>query len=115
MAAKAQSTPEGITIGNETNGTDLRQMCKYGSNCYQKNPMHHQKFRHPVQETCDTIAKPNRLQEGSNQKENMDENKRSNSNIEGNEKTTMQYPSPKKAKLLVEKNTDSQVNTLEIF
>lgn len=29
---------------------DYRQMCKYGVNCYQKNPMHHQKFKHPSKE-----------------------------------------------------------------
>ena len=22
-------------------------MCKYGEKCFQKNPMHHEKFRHP--------------------------------------------------------------------
>lgn len=26
---------------------DLRPLCKYGVNCYQKNPQHHLKFRHP--------------------------------------------------------------------
>jgi len=26
---------------------DGRQMCKYGEECYQKNPMHTEKFRHP--------------------------------------------------------------------
>ena len=26
---------------------DGRQMCKYGNECYQKNPMHIEKFRHP--------------------------------------------------------------------
>ena len=29
---------------------DYRQMCKYGTDCYQKNPMHHQKFKHPSTE-----------------------------------------------------------------
>lgn len=27
--------------------TDHRQLCRYGAECYQKNPMHHEKFRHP--------------------------------------------------------------------
>lgn len=26
---------------------DNRQMCKYGVQCYQKNPMHTEKFKHP--------------------------------------------------------------------
>jgi len=52
-------TPTGIIIGTATKAdsvgggekkTDYRQMCKYGINCYQKNPMHHQKFRHPEKE-----------------------------------------------------------------
>jgi len=41
------ATPEGIILGSEDKAKDVRQMCKYGENCYQKNPMHHQKFRHP--------------------------------------------------------------------
>lgn len=43
-------TPTGLAIGQSEGdkaGPDYRQMCKYGLNCYQKNPMHHQKFKHP--------------------------------------------------------------------
>ena len=29
---------------------DNRQMCKYGAGCYQKNPMHLEKFKHPEKE-----------------------------------------------------------------
>jgi hypothetical protein len=29
---------------------DNRQMCKYGAQCYQKNPMHTEKFKHPEKE-----------------------------------------------------------------
>lgn len=39
-------TPQAIKLGSEV-GKDYRQACKYGEDCYQKNPMHHQKFRHP--------------------------------------------------------------------
>ena len=26
---------------------DKRKVCKYGSRCYQKNPDHHKKYKHP--------------------------------------------------------------------
>lgn len=26
---------------------DSRTACKYGTKCYQKNPMHHKKYKHP--------------------------------------------------------------------
>ena len=29
---------------------DHRQMCKYSTDCYQKNPMHQEKFKHPPKE-----------------------------------------------------------------
>ena len=29
---------------------DNRQMCKYSAGCYQKNPMHLEKFKHPEKE-----------------------------------------------------------------
>ena len=29
--------------------------CRYGKDCYQKNPMHHQKFRHPKDNDTDTL------------------------------------------------------------
>jgi len=41
-------TPTGLSVGDGATAKDHRQMCKYGENCYQKNPMHHQKFRHPA-------------------------------------------------------------------
>ena len=31
-------------------GRDYRQDCKYGANCYQKNPEHKAKFKHPESE-----------------------------------------------------------------
>eukprot|EP00088_Acartia_fossae_P043085 TRINITY_DN4530_c0_g1_i1.p1 TRINITY_DN4530_c0_g1~~TRINITY_DN4530_c0_g1_i1.p1 ORF type:complete len:468 (-),score=108.69 TRINITY_DN4530_c0_g1_i1:803-2182(-) len=39
---------------------DNRQMCKYGTGCYQKNPMHHEKFRHPEKEKNVPDDKENR-------------------------------------------------------
>lgn len=56
-----KTTPKGLTVGEDVgassdgaNGSqgkpDYRQMCKYGTDCYQKNPMHHQKFKHPSTE-----------------------------------------------------------------
>ena len=42
-------TPQPLTLGSE-GSKDFRQMCKYGKGCYQKNPMHHQKFKHPKDE-----------------------------------------------------------------
>lgn len=29
-------------------------MCKYGKECYQKNPMHHQKFKHPTSDNSES-------------------------------------------------------------
>jgi len=51
MPTDSKGTPQAITLGSE-NGVkkDFRQLCKYGKDCYQKNPMHHQKFRHPKDE-----------------------------------------------------------------
>merc|ERR1711874_648081 len=44
-------TPQAITLGTENGAKkDFRQLCRYGKDCYQKNPMHHQKFRHPKDE-----------------------------------------------------------------
>jgi len=69
-------TPQAIKLGSE-DGKDYRQACKYGEDCYQKNPMHHQKFRHP---------KP----EGSEEK-NVEEEPQS--------KEEIKTPSPKKPRI----------------
>lgn len=45
MPVETKTTPESLNL--DPNKVDYRQMCKYGKECYQKNPMHHQKFRHP--------------------------------------------------------------------
>ena len=63
------ATPEGIILGSEDKVKDVRQMCKYGENCYQKNPMHHQKFRHPSKEL--TIRPKADTTEENCQKENI--------------------------------------------
>ena len=48
MPVEMNKTPECLSLGDKDPGkVDYRQMCKYGKDCYQKNPMHHQKFRHP--------------------------------------------------------------------
>ena len=71
MATNAQSTPEGINIGDDSKGKDLRQMCKYGDKCYQKNPMHHQKFRHPQKDLSVPNLQSNQLEEDLGSKENF--------------------------------------------
>jgi len=45
---------------------DNRQDCRYGEGCYQKNPMHHEKFKHPEKEKKSV----------SEDKENLEANKR---------------------------------------
>ena len=56
MPTDNKGTPQAITLGSE-NGVkkDFRQLCKQGKDCYQKNPMHHQKFRHPKDEEKENI------------------------------------------------------------
>ena len=36
-----------MVLPGMTGAADGRQMCKYGKECYQKNPMHTEKFKHP--------------------------------------------------------------------
>jgi len=67
-------TPQAIKLGSE-DGKDYRQSCKYGEDCYQKNPMHHQKFRHPKAEDGDE------------------------KNVETLPKEEIEQPSPKKPKI----------------
>ena len=101
MAGNANSTPEGLIIGEERTGNDLRQMCKYGINCYQKNPMHHQKFRHPLPESPTKIVEESREKINLKQKENTnaDSNKIINRNTEDNAETANISPPPKKPKI----------------
>ena len=68
MAGKTETTPKGLDIGENSAAKDFRQICKYGANCYQKNPMHHQKFRHPTKETP---TPTNKRPEDDSQKENI--------------------------------------------
>lgn len=39
--------PLKMVLPGMSGAADGRQMCKYGEECYQKNPMHIEKFRHP--------------------------------------------------------------------
>ena len=111
MAANAQSTPEGLSIGEETKGNDIRQLCKYGMNCYQKNPMHHQKFRHPSPESSTKTIAGSTLLINAGQKENTnaDSNKMLNSNTKDVAKKTMLSPPPKKQKFSEEIKSETQV------
>lgn len=47
-----------------SNGEDSREACKYGAGCYQKNPLHKDKFKHPQSE------------QGAEDKENIETKKR---------------------------------------
>lgn len=51
-------------------GLAHRPICKYGQECYQKNPMHHEKFQHPPKDTPDCASGPDLRQDG--QKENQE-------------------------------------------
>lgn len=39
--------------------TDSRIPCKYGIKCYQKNPVHHQKYKHPPDKKVVIVIKMN--------------------------------------------------------
>ena len=65
---------------------DYRQDCRYGEGCYQKNPEHKAKFKHPVD--SDKAAK----NEVSNEKKNVEEmcDKENKENVEeGSKKMKM--------------------------
>ena len=67
MPVETPKTPESLTLGErDPSKVDYRQMCKYGKDCYQKNPMHHQKFRHP--ESDESKASKKRQLEENEQK-----------------------------------------------
>ncbi|CAH1405486.1 unnamed protein product [Nezara viridula] len=42
---------EKMSSGDE----DERKLCKYGDSCYQKNPQHHRRFKHPKRKTEDIV------------------------------------------------------------
>ena len=94
MAEKAQTTPEGLSFGREGTVKDARQMCKYGENCYQRNPMHHQKFRHPSKNSCPDKNEPKKNED---QKENLSTD--CNTNKVQNDDTDIGPPSCKKSKI----------------
>ena len=102
------ATPEGIILGGEEKAKDVRQMCKYGGNCYQKNPMHHQKFRHPSKDLI-IDQKANKTEENC-QKENIsaDSNTNRGSKIDIEAEQNVVLPPFKKTKYsdVVEQSTN---------
>ena len=100
MAEKAQTTPEGLSFGREGIVKDARQMCKYGENCYQRNPMHHQKFRHPSKSNCNPCPDKNESKNNEDQKENLSTD--CNTNNVQNDETDIGPPSCKKSKIVEE-------------
>ena len=58
---------------------DYRQDCRYGADCYQKNPEHKAKFKHPDKEAKkdeDQVDTMTTVCESQKNKENIVENKR---------------------------------------
>ena len=104
------ATPEGIILGGEGKAKDVRQMCKYGENCYQKNPMHHQKFRHPSKDLI-IDQKANKTEENC-QKENIsaDSNTNRGSKIDIEAEQNVVLPPFKKTKYsdVVEQSTNEK-------
>ena len=104
------ATPEGIILGSEDKAKDVRQMCKYGENCYQKNPMHHQKFRHPSKDLI-IHQKADKTEENC-QKENIsaDSNINRGSKIDIEAEQNVVLPPSKKTKYSdeVEQSTNEQ-------
>ena len=104
------ATPEGIILGSEDKAKDVRQMCKYGENCYQKNPMHHQKFRHPSKNLL-IDQKADKTEENC-QKENIsaDSNTNRGSKIDIEAEQNVVLPPLKKTKYsdVVEQSTNEK-------
>ncbi|XP_011502052.1 PREDICTED: UPF0609 protein C4orf27 homolog [Ceratosolen solmsi marchali] len=78
---------EGMIIGVE----DSRVECKYGADCFQKNPEHHRKYKHPIsnkendeKESNSSMKRKSPDNEGSSSSE-LSRNKKQNvsSNLEG--------------------------------
>lgn len=51
------------------NNDDSRTMCKYGTDCYQRNPEHHKKFKHPKR--CLDEASESALKRNKHESPNM--------------------------------------------
>ena len=113
MAERAQTTPEGINFGDEGPGKDIRQMCKYGENCYQKNPMHHQKFRHPSKEKTIICPDKTRQKVSDDLKENNGAGCNTTKNVTEPEETDMGPPATKKLKTSNQKEDPN--NEKEVF
>jgi len=109
------ATPEGIILGSEDKAKDVRQMCKYGENCYQKNPMHHQKFRHPSKDLV-IHQKADKAEENC-QKENIsvDSNTNRGSKIDIEAEENVLPPSKKtKYSNVVEQSTNEKKKTAAV-
>ena len=97
MAENAKTTPEGIIFGNQNATKDVRQMCKYGESCYQKNPMHHQKFRHPSKDKVKSCDPKSDSKIPDEHKENVSSDSNIDMKIKEN-KTDIEPPASKKLK-----------------
>ena len=97
MAENAKTTPEGIIFGNKNVTKDVRQMCKYGESCYQKNPMHHQKFRHPSKDKVKSCDPKSDSKIPDDHKENVSSDSNIDMKINEN-KTDIDPPASKKLK-----------------
>lgn len=67
-----------MNIKNDVSKKDNRKLCKYGSECYQKNPFHLAKFRHPKRssdEALSGIGKKNKTDESPSKNTNRAESK----------------------------------------
>ena len=105
------ATPEGIILGGEEKAKDVRQMCKYGENCYQKNPMHHQKFRHPSKDLV-IHQKADKAEENC-QKENIsvdsNTNRGSKIDIEAEENVLPPYKKTKYSNVVEQSTNEKKV------
>ena len=100
MAEKVKTTPEGINFGKEGAVKDVRQMCKYGENCYQKNPMHHQKFRHPNKNQTKPCTAKIDTTIAEDQKENLSADCNITTQKDKHDETDIGPPASKKSRIL---------------
>ena len=98
MPGETNTTPNPLTLGSD-DGTrkDYRQMCKYGEDCYQKNPMHKQKFRHPTNKVEKEETKKEDVEKEEEEAKHEEESKESEELIE--DETSKEEPAAKKIKL----------------
>jgi len=111
MPTENKGTPQPLTLGSENNGVkkDFRQCCKYGKDCYQKNPMHHQKFRHPKDD--EDVAQPENKEEELEAKQEEPAPKKLKLDIE----SEISEPSEEPAKDLDENDGANLANSPQVF